>query len=167
MRAPWTSISMDDDCCRLGDAASDIETGTKAGVEAAGPELVEAFAARRHVNNCPGLTPFRRAICETLAPGSRLSATSRAFSRELQARRRAVPVITSTRRNSPAFVLAVKLELRLSSSLSIAALQITRASIIADSGPHCQCGSAATLTRHEWRSMLLDHPYKVGLLVRG
>ena len=51
---------------------------------------------RRHVNNCDGDSPYRRAVAETRRGPSKLSATIRRFSSSVQ-RRRAPVAITSSR----------------------------------------------------------------------
>ncbi len=145
MRMLPISISMLDDCPTPGSSDVAMETGTNVGAFAPSSAEPLLIACRRQVNNCPRLTPWRRATSDTFAPGSKLSATMRAFSCALQVRRRAVPVITSTRRSSPGIVLCVKLALSLSSFL-IASLRINRGAIIADSRQYCQCGRAITLT---------------------
>ncbi len=55
---------------------------------------------RRHRNGRFAAPPFRLATAETASPGNRLSPMMRSFSRSGQYRRRATPVITSTRRMS-------------------------------------------------------------------
>ncbi len=55
---------------------------------------------RRHRNRRFAAPPFRLATAETASPGTRLSPMMRSFSRSGQYRRRATPVITSTRRMS-------------------------------------------------------------------
>src|SRR5208282_1820958 len=58
-------------------------------------------AARRQPKTCCEQTCQRRATSDTRAPGTMVSAISRAFSSADQRRRRAGPVRTSTRRYSP------------------------------------------------------------------
>jgi hypothetical protein len=53
--------------------------------------------SRRQPKSCCGLSPFRRATYETLAPGFKLSTRMRAFSSVDHRRRRPVPVISSIR----------------------------------------------------------------------
>src|SRR2546426_2040276 len=55
-------------------------------------------ASRRQVNTCCGVNPYRRATCDTTAPGASVSATTRALSSSENRRRLPVPVITSSRR---------------------------------------------------------------------
>ncbi|MGY2803854.1 hypothetical protein ACVIHF_000584 [Bradyrhizobium sp. USDA 4506] len=54
-------------------------------------------ACRRQVNTCCGVSPCRRAISETTAPGTSVSSTIRALSSLENQRRRPVSVITSSR----------------------------------------------------------------------
>jgi hypothetical protein len=55
-------------------------------------------ASPRQVNNCCGVAPCRRAICETTASGASDSSIARAFSSSNHRRRPPAPVITSMRR---------------------------------------------------------------------
>jgi hypothetical protein len=54
-------------------------------------------ACRRHVNTCCGVSPRRRAMFETTAPGANVSSTTCALKSSVNWRRRPVPVITSSR----------------------------------------------------------------------
>ena len=57
-------------------------------------------ACRRQPNSCCGVSPCRRAISETTAPGASVSSMIRALSSAENRRRRPVPVITSSRRTA-------------------------------------------------------------------
>jgi len=57
-------------------------------------------ARRRQSKTCCGVSPCRRAISDTTAPGTSVSSTIRAFSSPDQVRRRTSPVITSIRRTA-------------------------------------------------------------------
>lgn len=65
------------------------QTGPKSASTAAGTEEPPclARASRRQPNNCDGCMPMRRAIAETLAPGSIASATARSLKSSDQRRR--------------------------------------------------------------------------------
>ena len=76
----------------LGEAVSPTNVGTTSAPSAAGRR-----AWRRHVNNCCGDSPCRRATSETTAPGTNVSSIIRALFAENR-RRRPAPVITSNRR---------------------------------------------------------------------
>ena len=64
-------------------------------------------ACRRQVNTCCGVSPFRRATSETIAPGTSVSSTIPALKSSENWRRRPVPVITSSRRSVVASGLSV------------------------------------------------------------
>src|ERR1700719_584723 len=80
--------------------------GTKSGGGASAVVVVPTAVTPRHAprlqpNTCCEQTCHRRATSDTRAPGTRVSATIRAFSSADQRRRRPGPVRTSTRRNPP------------------------------------------------------------------
>ncbi len=151
MQAPFISISMQDGSRAIASSAAAMATGTNAGAPAEASAAAFAITCRRQVNNCPRFMPCRRAISDTHAPGSKLSARICALSCALHVRRRATPVITSTRRNSPAIVLGVKLALLLSPT-RIISLRFYRRAIIADSAHRRQGGDAITLTLDQIRA---------------
>ncbi|KRQ98874.1 hypothetical protein CQ10_26200 [Bradyrhizobium valentinum] len=76
-----------------------IATGTKPAGMPLSPRAPACarVAWRRQRNNRLGLMSCRRATADTLAPGTKLSATIAAFASVDQRRRRPVPVMISTR----------------------------------------------------------------------
>src|SRR5271166_6908064 len=79
-----------------------LTIGTKLGVVVGPTTLDQSWRlALRQPNTCCEQTCHRRATSDTRTPGTRVSATIRAFSSADQRRRRPGPVRTSTRRNSP------------------------------------------------------------------
>jgi len=83
-------------------ATSGTNGGNEHGAGAAVDPDISSRACRRHPNTCCGQICQRRAISDTRAPGSSVSATIWAFSSADQRRRRPGPVRTSMRRK-PAF----------------------------------------------------------------
>ena len=77
-------------------AMASTTAGTNCGSSAIGAGCRRA--CRRQVNTCCGVSPCRRAISETTAPGTSVSSTIRALSSLENQRRRPVSVITSSRR---------------------------------------------------------------------
>ena len=79
-----------------------LTIGTKPGVVVAPTTLGQSWRiARRQPKTCCEQTCHRRATSDTRAPGTKVSATIRAFSSADQRRRRPGPVKNSTRRYSP------------------------------------------------------------------
>lgn len=97
-------------CCRRtapsGNAVS-TTAGTNRGTSGAAYTPVRCRDWRRHVNNCCGASPCRRATSETTAPGTSVSSIIRVLSSAENHRRRPVPVITSSRRAVVASGLSV------------------------------------------------------------
>ncbi len=83
-----------------GSDAGAISCVTTAGTNA-GIVSLALRASRRHVNNCCGVSPWRRATADTTAPGASVSSRIRARSSAVQRRRPIAPLITSKRRTSP------------------------------------------------------------------
>src|SRR5208282_2951288 len=83
-------------------AASVPLSGTGAVAKTTGaketPSAARSRASRRQVNTCCGVNPYRRATCDTTAPGASVSSTTRALSSSEIRRRLPVPVIISSRR---------------------------------------------------------------------
>ncbi len=77
-------------------AMASTTAGTNGGSSATGAGCRRA--CRRQVNTCCGVSPCRRAISETTAPGTSVSSAIRALSSLENQRRRPVSVITSSRR---------------------------------------------------------------------
>jgi hypothetical protein len=75
-----------------------MTAGTNVGAVSAALITRPRRASRRHVNNCWGESPCRRAMSEITAPGANVSPMIRALSSSEKRRRRPVPVITSSRR---------------------------------------------------------------------
>jgi hypothetical protein len=96
-----------------------LTIGTKPGV--AGVVVVPTMLgtswriARRQPKTCCEQTYHRRATSDTRAPGTKVSATIRAFSSADQRRRRPGPIRTSTRRYSP-FASSLTSNLRIARS---------------------------------------------------
>ncbi len=83
----------------IDEQARPVSTSTGANVTRRSPLAAPCRSAcRRQPNNCCGVSPCRRATADTVSPPRQLSATISAFCSAVQARRRPVPVNTSSRR---------------------------------------------------------------------
>src|SRR6476659_4862499 len=87
--------------CTVVAGMASLTIGTKLGVVVVPATLGKSWRiARRQPKTCCEQICQRRATSDTRAPGTRVSATIRAFSSADQRRRRLSPVRTSTRRNA-------------------------------------------------------------------
>ena len=104
--------------------AAAATSGTNGGNEHAAGSVLDpdrsSRACRRHPNTCWGQTCQRRAISDTRAPGSKVSAMIRAFSSADQRRRRPGPVRISMRRK-PAFASSLTSTITIARSPSLRA----------------------------------------------
>ena len=99
-------------------------------------------ACRRQVNTCCGVSPCRRAISETTAPGTSVSSMIRALSSLENQRRRPVSVITSSR---PAVASELSVWSSIDTRRSLQRDRETRPSHVPREG-----GSGTTLTQQRY-----------------